>query len=159
MAAFVTRRLIAAFFVLLAATFLMYMLTVLSGDPLEDLRQGNAPNKEQLIASRTRLLNLDVPPFFRYFIWLGGVSKCFIGQCDFGVNIQGEPVTILLSQAIGSTLQLVTAAQVIAIIVGLAVGITTALRQYSGYDYSGSYFEIVSNDGRETVTVPLFDGG
>ena len=110
MAAFVTRRLIAAFFVLLAATFLMYMLTVLSGDPLEDLRAGNAPNKEQLIESRTKLLHLDVPPFFRYFLWLGGVSRCFIGQCDFGVNIQGLPVTVLLQQAIGSTLQLVTPA-------------------------------------------------
>lgn len=139
MAAFVTRRLIAAFFVLLAATFLMYMLTALSGDPLKDLRESSAPNKEQLIEARTKLLNLDVPPFFRYFIWLGGVSKCFIGQCDFGVNIQGLPVTTLLSQAVGSTLQLVTAAQIIAIIVGLAVGITTALRQYSGYDYSVTF--------------------
>lgn len=139
MAAFVTRRLIAAFFVLLAATFLMYMLTVLSGDPLEDLKQGSAPNKEQLIEARTRLLNLDVPPFFRYFIWLGGVAKCFIGQCDFGVNVQGEPVTTLLAQAIGSTLQLVTFAQILAIILGLAVGITTALRQYSGYDYSVTF--------------------
>lgn len=139
MAAFVTRRLIAAFFVLLAATFLMYMLTALSGDPLQDLRQGSAPNKEQLIEARTRLLNLDVPPYFRYFIWLGGVAKCFIGQCDFGVNVQGEPVTTLLAQAVGSTLQLVTAAQIIAIIVGLAVGITTALRQYSGYDYTVTF--------------------
>jgi hypothetical protein len=25
-----------------------------------------------------------------------------------------------------------------------------------GYDYSGSYFEIVSEDGRETVIVPAF---
>lgn len=135
MASFVTRRLIAAFFVLLAATFLMYMLTAYSGDPLENLRTGNAPNKLQLIEARTKLLHLDVPPFLRYFLWLGGVAKCFVGQCDFGVNVQGLPVLTLLSQAIGSTLQLVTAAQVIAIIVGLAVGITTALRQYSGYDY------------------------
>ena len=139
MASFVIRRLIAAFCVLLAATFLMYMLTALSGDPLEDLRTGNAPNKIQLIEARTRLLNLDVPPFFRYFLWIGGVSKCFVGACDFGVNIQGLPVATLLSQAMGSTLQLVTSAQVIAIIVGLAVGITTALRQYSGYDYSVTF--------------------
>lgn len=139
MASFVVRRLIAAFFVLLAATFVMYMLTVFSGDPLEDLRQSNAPNKEQLIASRTKLLHLDVPPFFRYFIWLGGVGKCFIGQCDLGVNIQALPVVTLLQQAMGSTLQLVTGAQIIAIILGLAVGITTALRQYSGYDYTVTF--------------------
>lgn len=139
MASFVTRRLIAAFFVLLAATFLMYMLVAFSGDPLHDLRESNAPNKLQLMEARTKLLHLDVPPFFRYFLWLGGLSKCFIGQCDFGVNVQGLPVSVLLSQAVGSTLQLVTAAQLIAIIVGLAVGITTALRQYSGYDYTVTF--------------------
>ncbi|MFC5929510.1 ABC transporter permease [Cryobacterium melibiosiphilum] len=136
MASFVIRRLIAAFFVLLAATFLMYMLVALSGDPLEELRQGNAPNKEQLMDSLSARLNLDVPPYLRYFLWLGGVSQCFVGQCDFGVNVQGLPVLTLLEQAMGSTLQLVTSAQIIAIIVGLIVGITTALRQYSGYDYT-----------------------
>lgn len=139
MASFVTRRLIAAFFVLLAASFLMYMLVALSGDPLHDLRESSSPNKSELIAARTKLLNLDVPPFLRYFLWLAGISRCFVGQCDFGVNIQGLPVAVLLEQAMGSTLQLVTSAQVIAIIIGLAVGITTALRQYSGYDYAVTF--------------------
>ncbi|MDH6236139.1 ABC transporter permease [Cryobacterium sp. CG_9.6] len=139
MASFITRRLIAAFFVLLAATFLMYILVALSGDPLQELREGNAPNKIQLMESLTARLNLDVPPVFRYFLWLGGVAGCFIGQCDLGVNVQGLPVLTLLQQAMGSTLQLVTGAQIIAIIVGLIVGITTALRQYSGYDYSVTF--------------------
>ena len=49
MATFVIRRLIASVFVLLAATYLMYNLVALSGDPLEELRQSTAPNKEQLI--------------------------------------------------------------------------------------------------------------
>ncbi|MBC7593917.1 MAG: ABC transporter permease, partial [Kineosporiaceae bacterium] len=136
MASFVFRRLIAAVIVLLAATFLMYMLVALSGDPLKELRESSAPNKLELMASLSQRLNLDVPPFFRYFLWLGGVGQCFVGACDFGVNVQGLPVVVLLQQAMGSTLQLVTGAQIIAIIVGLIVGITTALRQYSGYDYT-----------------------
>lgn len=139
MATFVVRRLIASIFILLAATYLMYILTALSGDPLEDLRTSTAPNKQALIEARTRLLHLDVPPFLRYFIWLAGVGKCFIGQCDLGVTIQNQPVTVLLSQAAGSTLQLVTLAQVVAIILGLIIGITTALRQYSGYDYGVTF--------------------
>ena len=28
--------------------------------------------------------------------------------------------------------------------------------ELGGYDYSGSSFEIISDDGRETVTVPAF---
>ncbi len=140
MAIFVLRRLVASFFVFLAATYLMYLLVAASGDPLDDLRTGNAPNKQFLIDSRTELLNLDVPPFLRYFLWLRGVGGCFVGQCDLGVSIQNIPVTNLLSQALGQTLQLVTIASVLAIIIGVAVGIITALRQYSGFDYSITFF-------------------
>ena len=75
MAAFVIRRLIASVFVLLAATFLMYNLVALSGDPLEDLRASNAPNKEQLIESRIKLLRLDVIPPLRYFPGLVPVQR------------------------------------------------------------------------------------
>jgi peptide/nickel transport system permease protein len=138
MAAFVIRRLIASFFVLLAATFLMYNLVALSGDPLEDLRASNAPNKQQLIDSRTDLLNLDVIAPLRYFLWLGALI-----QGDFGVTTQGRSVNALLEQALGSTLQLVTIATVVAIILGLIVGITTALRQYSGYDYTVTFISFL----------------
>ena len=117
----------------------MYQLTALSGDPLEDLRTSTAPNKAQLIEARTALLHLDVPPYLRYFIWIAGVGKCFIGQCDLGVTVQNQPVTVLLAQAAGSTLQLVTISNIVAIILGLIIGITTALRQYSGYDYGVTF--------------------
>ena len=138
MATFVIRRLIASVFVLLAATFLMYNLVAFSGDPLEDLRTGNAPNKEQLIEARTRLLNLDVIPPLRYFIWLFGLL-----QGDLGVSIDGRNVNAMLEQALGQTLQLVTIATIVAIILGLIVGITTALRQYSGYDYTITFISFL----------------
>jgi len=138
MATFVVRRLIASVFVLLAATFLMYNLVAFSGDPLEDLRTSNAPNKEQLIEARTRLLNLDVIAPLRYFLWLGGLLRG-----DFGVTSQGRDVNALLEQALGSTLQLVTIATIVAIVLGLTVGITTALRQYSGYDYTVTFISFL----------------
>jgi peptide/nickel transport system permease protein len=131
MASFIIRRLIASIFVLFAATFLMYILTALSGDPLEDLRQGNAPNKAELIEARTKLLNLDVPPPLRYFLWLGGLFRG-----DFGVSIQNQSVNALLGNAISATLTLVTTATVVAIVLGITVGIISALRQYTGFDYS-----------------------
>ncbi|MFD4958700.1 ABC transporter permease [Microbacterium sp. NPDC058389] len=131
MASFIIRRLIASIFVLFAATFLMYLLVAYSGDPLEDLRLSNAPNKESLIEARTRLLNLDVPPPLRYFLWLGGIFRG-----DFGISIQNQPVNALLGNAITSTLTLVTTATVVAMVLGITVGIVSALRQYTGFDYS-----------------------
>jgi len=131
MASFIIRRLIASIFVLFAATFLMYVLTAYSGDPLEDLRQSNAPNKAELMEARTKLLNLDVPPPLRYFLWLGGLFRG-----DFGISIQGQPVNALLGNAITATLTLVTTATVVAIVLGIIVGIVSALRQYTGFDYT-----------------------
>jgi|694.fasta_scaffold00804_18 peptide/nickel transport system permease protein len=133
---FILKRLGVTLLVLFAATYFMYVLTAYSGDPLEDLRTSTARNKEELIARRVELLNLDVNPFLRYFIWLGGVLKLFIGQFDLGKNLNGQDVTDLVGAAISSTLQLVTTATFIAITIGITVGILTALRQYSRFDYS-----------------------
>lgn len=130
MASFIIRRLIASIFVLFAATFLMYLLVSFSGDPLEDLRQSNAPNKAELIEARTKLLNLDVPPPLRYFLWLGGLFRG-----DLGISIQNQSVNAMLGNAITSTLTLVTTATVVAIVLGITVGIVSALRQYTGFDY------------------------
>ena len=130
MASFIIRRLIASIFVLFAATFLMYLLVSFSGDPLEDLRQSNAPNKAELIEARTKLLNLDVPAPLRYFLWLGGLFRG-----DLGISIQNQSVNAMLGNAITSTLTLVTTATVVAIVLGISVGIVSALRQYTGFDY------------------------
>ncbi|MCT9820477.1 ABC transporter permease [Microbacterium sp. W1N] len=130
MASFIIRRLIASIFVLFAATFLMYLLVSYSGDPLEDLRQSNAPNKAELMEARSKLLNLDVAPPLRYFLWLGGLFRG-----DFGISIQNQSVNALLGNAITSTLTLVTTATVVAIVLGITVGIVSALRQYTGFDY------------------------
>lgn len=144
MATFVVRRLIASIFIFLAATYLMYNLVALSGDPLQDLRESSSPNKQQLIEARIQLLDLDVPPYLRYFLWIAGVVGLRgSGFFDLGRTVQNQPVNVLLSQAAGSTLQLVTFASVIAIILGLIVGITTALRQYSGYDYGVTFLSFL----------------
>ena len=45
---FILRRLGISALVLLAASALMYWLTVKSGDPLKDLRESNVQNREQI---------------------------------------------------------------------------------------------------------------
>lgn len=149
MAAFVVRRLIASLFILLAATYLMYILVAFSGDPLEELRLSSAPNKEALIEARTALLHLDVTPWLRYFIWLVGstdVTGNFVPGViggNLGVTVQNASVNVLLAQAASSTIQLVTLSNITAVTLGIVVGITTALRQYSGYDYGVTFLSFL----------------
>lgn len=139
MGAFLVRRLLASILILVGATFVMYILTAYSGDPLEDLRTSTARNKEELIARRIEILNLDVPPYLRYFLWLGGVLRIFVGDFDLGQNMNGQEVTSLLGAAAISTLTLVTTATIISIFLGVTVGIATALRQYSRFDYTVTF--------------------
>ena len=145
MLSFILRRLAATLVVLLVASFVVYQLTAISGDPLAELRASRDPNAQDRIAYFTDVLNLDVPPLLRYFYWLGGAAGCLIGRCDLGVSIsKGEmPVIEALSGAMTSTLQLITLATILSILIGVAVGMTTALRQYSGYDYTVTFFAFV----------------
>ncbi|MFW0181490.1 ABC transporter permease [Rothia sp. P5766] len=133
------RRLITAVFILFGASFLIYNLVAIAGDPLEELRVSTSPNKEALIAQRIAALDLDTPAPLRYFKWLGGVLGCFAGKCDFGQNLAGTPVTQLLSNAVYQTLTLVLAATILAILIGVCLGIVSALRQYSGLDYTVTF--------------------
>jgi peptide/nickel transport system permease protein len=146
MVTFIARRLIVSVLLLLGAAFIMYQLTALAGDPLEEYYQSRLPNREQLMAARIERLQLNVPAPLRFFLWLGGAAKClipFANSCDLGLTAQGQPVIELLPQAIGSTLQLVTAATVLAIVVGITLGIVSALRQYTTFDLVMTFFSFL----------------
>jgi peptide/nickel transport system permease protein len=133
---FILRRIGASALVLFGASLLMYVLIINSGDPLKDLRESNVQNKQQLMDQRIALLRLDDPWYERYWDWLTGVGGCFTGNCDLGVTINGVEVLGLTQQAASSTLRLITVSTLLAIVVGVALGILTAIRQYSGFDYT-----------------------
>jgi peptide/nickel transport system permease protein len=145
MLAFIVRRLFATLLVLVAASFIVYVLTAYSGDPLRELRSSMDPSAQERIAYLTEVLELDTPPAIRYFSWLAGVAGCFIGQCDLGISVsRGEQlVSEAIAGAIVSTVQLLTLATIVAIVLGVAIGMSTALRQYSGYDYTVTFMTFV----------------
>ena len=139
MLTFLTRRVIISILVLLAASFLVYVLSASSGDPLATLRTSTARNKLEQIHQKELLLHLNVPIPIRYFLWLWGVIQGLWGHLDLGSSITGQAVTGMLATAVGVTVQLLIASFVLAIIFGVLVGITSALRQYSGYDYTVTF--------------------
>ncbi|KGM13892.1 ABC transporter permease [Cellulomonas bogoriensis] len=144
MLAFLGRRLLSSAVVLLGATFIVYMLLSIALDPLEELYASSAPNREQLIESRIDQLNLDTPAAIRYLMWLQGAAGCLIGQCDLGTSwVTGQSVTAMLGSAFPATATLVSVAIVVAIALGVTVGIASALRQYTGFDYGVTFMSFV----------------
>jgi len=143
MVAFILRRLGVLGVILFGSSFILYNLAAISGDPLSDLKLSNDPNRDFLIASLTRELQLDVPPPARYFLWLKGIFGVFVGKPDFGMSRDGSTVAHSLALAIPVTIRLVLAATILAIIMGIAIGIVTALRQYSRFDYSMTFISFL----------------
>ncbi|MCO7272809.1 MULTISPECIES: ABC transporter permease [Cellulosimicrobium] len=133
MFSFISRRVLAGLATLLVSTFAMFLLVSAAIRPyiFMDLEGSTNPNKAQLIEQRTIDLDLHTNVVIRYFKWLGD----FV-QGDLGVAWRsGQQVTALLQGAVISTIQLVAAATVLAVVFGVMVGIVSALRQYSTFDY------------------------
>jgi len=139
MSRFIARRLGILTLILFGSTFLVYNLAAYSSDPLAELRLSTDPNKDQLIVSLTRQLQLDVPPPIRYFLWLKGVLGVFIGKFDLGQTRDLSSVQSELLAAIPTSFRLVVVATFTALLIGMALGISTALRQYSKFDYSMTF--------------------
>lgn len=131
---FIVRRFLVSIPILLASSFLMYFLVTISGDPLAELRQSRDPNAEQTMAQLRITLELDKPFHERYFSWLTGLFRG-----DFGLNRDGQDVSALLGQAMGTTFRLIILATLASILLGLVVGIITAVRQYSAIDYTSTF--------------------
>ena len=124
--------------ILLGSSFLVFNLEAIAGDPLEELKTSSDPRKAQMIIDLTRKLDLNTPPPIRYFKWLGGI---FTGH--WGETRDGQSVVAEITQAIPTTVRLVLAATIIAILVGIAIGVVTALRQYSRFDYAVTFISFL----------------
>lgn len=137
MLAYIGRRISIALLILFGSTFLTYNLAAYSGDPLAGVRESTDPKKEVIIRELTKALQLDVPPPARYFLWLQGVLGIFVGKPNFGKTILLRlPVIDQIGAAIPMTIRLVTLATILAIVIGITLGVLSAIRQYSRLDYS-----------------------
>jgi peptide/nickel transport system permease protein len=129
------RRLLVAVPVVVASTFIVFILVTLSGDPLANLKGRNPPPSPQVIAVEEQRLHLDQPVLQRYWTWITGVV-----QGDFGpsvrtnVDIGHEIVT-----RFGVTLRLIAFAVVLALLLAIVVGVVSAVKQYSGLDYGFTF--------------------
>ena len=128
----IIRRMLVAIPMLLVCSVLVFILVANAGDPLEALR--GRPNSQQAIAQRTATLHLNEPIFQRYWLWF---SKMLHG--DFGIDNKGLRIGPQLWRAMGTTLQIVLLSTIIAVCLGIAVGVISAVRQYSFFDYSATF--------------------
>jgi peptide/nickel transport system permease protein len=125
--------------IVFGASFMVYNLQAISSNPLEAFAESTEKNKEQQMARLIRELNLDVPPPVRYFIWFRGIIAGLWGQLDLGQTRDNFLVMDQIAAAIPITFRLVIASTILAILLGITIGMITAIRQYSRFDYTMTF--------------------
>ena len=91
---------------------------------------GMAASDPKAVAAVTRELGLDRPLPEQYWIWLRHAARG-----DFGISTEFHvPVAALLFPRLGHTLILTAGSLVYAVVLGLAIGVTTALYHRSLFD-------------------------
>jgi len=125
MAAFVLRRLMQALVVMLAVGLIAFALFRFVGDPVIFMLGQDATPQDR--ARMTHDLGLDRPFYVQYASF---VSRAVRGE--FGLSLrQLRPVSTLIAERLPATLELSLAAALLAVAVGIPMGVYTALRRRS----------------------------
>ena len=131
MLTYIARRILYSIPVLALSSFLSFSFVSLAGDPLQNLRQ-NPRTTPGIIHHLEHVYHLDQSVPVRYWYWLQDVFTH-----KLGVSLAtSQPIWPDIQRAMGHTLQVILLAEFCAIVLGVAVGIFSAIRQYSVFDYA-----------------------
>lgn len=121
---FVVRRILASIPVLIGITAILFvMLNVVPGDPIALMMKEHA--SPDVIARVRAQMHLDDPIIVRYLRFLWDAV-----QGDLGTSIKlKRPVTNLIAAAFPNTLMLAAAAAIVSWVIGIPVGILSAVRR------------------------------
>mgnify|MGYP006284234907 CR=1 FL=1 len=123
MVAFVIQRLIQASLVMLSVGFIAFLLFQFVGDPVVFML-GQDATPEKAAALRAEL-GLDQPFFIQFYHFALNAI-----QGDFGISLrQGSKVSTLIIDRLPATLELAFVAAVLALLVGIVMGVYVALHR------------------------------
>jgi len=127
---YITRRILYSIPVLIVSTFLIFSFVSLAGDPRANMLAN--PNFSAITYKNlSHRYHLDRPIPIRYGYW---VKDVFTNK--LGVSLRtSQPIWPDITRTLGHSAQVIFIAELIAMILGIAVGIFSAIRQYSLFDY------------------------
>ena len=145
MLGFVGRRLLYLAPVLIAVSLLTFLIAALLPGDLVVATLGDEATPDKVSALRHEM-GLDQPLMLQYLHWLGGALAG-----DFGRSVRtGELVLSAILQRLPVTLELMLFAQLIALAIGMPLGILCAVRN------GGAFDRLVSAIAFGKLSVPAF---
>jgi len=125
MTAYLIRRLLQASLVVIAMSLLVFIGVYAIGDPVEILISPEADQieRERAIAA----LGLDKPLWLQYLIFVGNALQGDLGKSF----VYAEPALKLITQRMPATLELAIAALLLAIVLGIPLGLFAGLKPHN----------------------------
>ncbi|GIP39662.1 peptide ABC transporter permease [Paenibacillus sp. J31TS4] len=147
---FVIRRLISMIITLfLITTVTFFLMMNLPGDPFGEMSQKMSAAQRAVLYQQ---YGLDKPMFQQYLQYMGNVLKG-----DLGVSFQypNTSVNEKIAQSFPASLELGLWALLIAVVIGLLLGIIAALNHNRGLDYAAMFTAVVGVSIPSMVLGPL----
>lgn len=120
--------------VLLISTIIFFVIRVIPGDPALVIA-GLDATPENIAEIRSRI-GTDAPLALQYVRWLASIARF-----DFGTSLStGQPVTRMILERFPLTLALALLGMAIALVLSIPLGILSAVRRWSAWDYLGMLF-------------------
>ena len=135
---YIIRRLLFAIPTVWAVlTIIFVIVRVAPGDPATAVLGEQA--SQQAIQTLRERMGLNKPIWVQYLDYLTGLA-----HGDFGRSlINGQPTVLQIRQVFPYTLELATAGLVLAILLGVPLGVVTAVRRNTVVDYVGRVVSLV----------------
>jgi len=124
---------------LLISIIIFFMVHAAPGDPARILvgERGRLP--EEVRQAFIKRLGLDQPLPVQYFIWLGRLLQGNLGYS----YISNKPVLQAIGERVQLTLELMVAAEIISVIIGVTLGVIAAVKHYSVIDGLASLVALI----------------
>lgn len=146
MTGYIVSRILASVVVLFALSIIIFLLIHLqTGDALTVKLRQRLP-EEQVQALRADL-GLDRSWIEQYVDWMGGVLRGDMGRSFFR---QQDTVWSRIQRALPVTIELISLALLTSIVIGLPIGVLSAIRRNSPLDYFTRVFSVMG------LAVPVF---
>ena len=131
MTGYILRRIaIAIPTLILVSIGIFLMVRLLPGDIIDILFGGDQTASEEVKEQAREQLGLNGSYLEQYWRWISGVV-----QGDFGFSLRNtEPVSNIVGDALVVTLELVVLALLIALVIGVPLGVISAVRRDTGWD-------------------------
>jgi peptide/nickel transport system permease protein len=133
---FLVRRAMTAVITLLAVTVLVFILARMTGDPRVLLLGDQTQTSQEQWDAWGRDFGLDKPLVIQYVIYLGKLVRGDLGDSI----LQRRSVTELMWQRMPNSAQLAVVAFAFSIIIGIPLGILSAVTRGSAWDYISRSF-------------------